>query len=106
MESTWPHLHPVPDAAIPARAPLTSPHTAAPPRTVLLWDPHPDRLQIVSRLIAACGARPCGLPAAATLPHTGDACRCPLAVVALGGGSPPRPPWVAHTPRLPRHGGR
>src|SRR5215831_6677459 len=104
MESTRPCLHPVPDSAIPELTPLSLPYAAAAPGTILLWDPQPARLQTVSRIIAACGAQPCWLSEAFTIPHAGHPCHCPLVVVALGGYPPPDQPTLAHIRRLRQHG--
>src|SRR5262249_28097129 len=88
MESTGPRLHPAPGSTIPDLAPLTPPHVSAPPWSVMLWDPQPDRLLVVSRIISACGAWPYWIPEACTISQAGGSCRCHLAIVALGGGPP------------------
>jgi transcriptional regulator with GAF, ATPase, and Fis domain len=74
--------------------------------SVLLWDPHPDRRRVVSRLIAACGAQPSWLPETCTIPQGGGSSRCPLAVVALGGSPPPGQLDLEHIRRLKQHGCR
>jgi transcriptional regulator with GAF, ATPase, and Fis domain len=104
MESTQPRLHPVPGATVPERAPLTAPHAAAAHGPVMLWDPRPARLHVVSRLISACGARPWWIREASTIPHVVRSCRCPLAVVALGGGPPPGQLALEHIRSLKRQG--
>ena len=56
METGQPHAWSVPGPALPR---LTAPDlrdTSEPPWTVLLWDPRPARLEVVSHLIVACGA--------------------------------------------------
>ena len=66
--------------------PLTEwslPHAPKTPCTVLMHDPRPTRLQVVSRIISECGSRPRGIEAAATIPQNVLSYSCNLAVVAL-----------------------
>src|SRR5512145_2976817 len=83
MEGTAPRLHPAPGSTIPGLVPLP-PHASASHRNVMLWDPQPDRLLVVSRIIAACGAWPRWIPEVCSLPQAGGFCRCRFAVIALG----------------------
>jgi len=55
----------------------------------MLWDPQPDRLLIVSRIVSAYGAWPYWIPETFTIPQARGSGCCPLAIVALGEGSPP-----------------
>ena len=72
------------DSAIPHVAEPAPPYTTEPPWTVLLWDPRPSRLQGVSRIIAACGARLRYNEEVAALPQVEGSYAWALAVVALG----------------------
>src|SRR4030095_6434917 len=58
--------------------------TSKPAWTVLLWDPRPARLQVVSRLIVACGTRLQCNDEVSAIPQVESSRSCALAVVALG----------------------
>ena len=84
METRQPHAWSAPGSALPRLAAPDLPDTSEPPWTVLLWDPRPARLQVVSRLIAACGARLRCNDEVSAIPQVESSRGCALAVVALG----------------------
>jgi DNA-binding NtrC family response regulator len=104
MGGIAPRLHLAPGSTIPGSTPLTTPHASASHRNVMLWDPQPDRLLVVSRIIAACGAWPRWIPEACSLPQAGGFCRCRFAVVALGEGLSPGQPDLENIRSLKRQG--
>src|SRR5262245_52333622 len=59
------------------------PDTPVPPWTVFLWDSRPARLQRVSQIIAACGARLRCNDELSAIPQIESFHACALAVVAL-----------------------
>jgi DNA-binding NtrC family response regulator len=84
VETRQPHVRLALDSAIPHVAEPAPPYTTEPPWTVLLWDPRPSRLQCVSRIIAACGARLRYNEEVSALPQVEGSYAWALAVVALG----------------------
>ena len=64
------------------------PHAPMTPWTVLIYDPRPVRLQVVSHIVLECGSRPRGIEAAAIIPQSMLSCSCNLAVVALSSYPP------------------
>ena len=83
METRQPHAWFTGDTALPQVAELAPPYTTKPPWTVLLWDPRPSRLEVVSRLIATCGARLQCNDEVSTIPQVESLRGCALAMVAL-----------------------
>ena len=88
METRQPHAWSAPGSARPRLADRTCETRPSLPWTVLLWDPRPARLQVVSQIIAACGARLRCNDEVSAIPQV-ECSRCALAVVALG--TCPRP---------------
>jgi len=84
MKPTSPRSSSAPDSAPPKLTHPNPPQPSMSPCTVLLWDPRPSRLQLISRLVLDCGARPhCIEEPEAVAPGECSRC-CTLAVVALG----------------------
>ena len=71
------------DSYIPSPRTPGSWHTPNPRWTIMVWDPHPSRFQLVSHIIAACGARACQVEGFSALRHAEPRQRGHLAVVAL-----------------------
>ena len=84
MGTRQPRAWSAPGPALPR---LTAPDlrdTSEPPWTILLWDPRPARLEVVSRLIVTCGARLRCNDEVSAIPQVESSRGCALAVVALG----------------------
>src|SRR5262249_41726052 len=89
------------------RPPASAPQdAAAPPWTVLLRDPRPARLQYVSSIIAACGARLRYNEEVFALPQGEGSCTWALAVVALATSPAPGDLDVEALRHLKRQGFR
>jgi hypothetical protein len=69
METRQPHVWSGLGSALPCPVAPDLPDTPAPPWTVILWDSRPARLQGVSQIIAACGARVQGNAEVSLGPH-------------------------------------
>jgi DNA-binding NtrC family response regulator len=89
MESMRPHSWSAPDSGTLQRTALDTPNTSAPQGTVLIWDPRDARLQLISRIVSACGARPRWVEELSAIPQVEFFCGCNLAIVALGACPPP-----------------
>src|SRR4029453_19374325 len=84
METRQPHPWSAPDSGLPRLAAPGLRDTSEPPWTVLLWDPRPARLEVVSHLIVTCGARLQCNDEVSAIPQVENSRSYALAVVALG----------------------
>jgi DNA-binding NtrC family response regulator len=84
MERMRPRSWSAPGSGAPHLADLDPPSKSDLQRTVLMWDPRESRLQLISRIVAECGARPRWVEELSAIPQMEFSCRCNLAVVALG----------------------
>src|SRR5262245_886790 len=84
MERMRPRSWLAPDSGALHRADLDTPNKSDPQWTVLMWDPRQSRLQLISRIVSECGARPCWVDELLALPPVEFFWGCNLAVVALG----------------------
>jgi transcriptional regulator with PAS, ATPase and Fis domain len=89
MESTQPHAWSDLLARPPHVADLPSRRKAAPPCTVLVWDPRGSRHPLIAHVLSECGARPRRLEGLAAVQQVERACGCHLAVVALSASPSP-----------------
>ena len=106
METRQPHTWAAPGSVLPHQMASDLRYTSEPPWTVLLWDPQPSRFQGVSRIIAACGARPQCYAEVSATPQVESPHPCALAVVALGACSLPGDLGVEAIRSLQRKGFR
>jgi DNA-binding NtrC family response regulator len=84
MESMRPRSWSAPGSGAPHLADLDPSSKSDLLWTVLMWDPRESRLQLISRIVAECGARPRWVDGLSAIPQIESSCRCNLAVVALG----------------------
>jgi DNA-binding NtrC family response regulator len=84
MERMRPRSWSAPGSGAPHLADLDPPSKSDPEWTVLMWDDRESRLQLISRIVAECGARPRWVEGLSAIPQVEFSCRCNLAVVALG----------------------
>ena len=92
METRQPHTWLAPDSALPPLAEPDLRDISELPWTILLWDPRPARLHVVSRLIAACGAHLRCNEEVSAIAQVECSRDCALAVVALGACPSPSDP--------------
>src|SRR5919108_2276050 len=84
MERMRPRSWSAPGAGARHLADLDLPNKADPQRTVLTWDARQSRLQLISRIVCECGARPRWVEGLVAIPQVEFSSGCNLAVLALG----------------------
>ena len=58
MERTQPPSPSAPESVLPPLGDLALQHDIDPQWTVLIWEPQPTRLQLITRIVSDCGAQP------------------------------------------------
>lgn len=89
MESTQPHARSDLLPSPPHLADLPSRNKAAPPCTVMVWDPRWSRHPLIGQVLSECSARPRPLEGLIAVQQVERSRWCHLAVVALGASPSP-----------------
>jgi len=84
VESTQPHARSDLLSSPPHLADLPSRNKAAPPCTVMVWDPRGSRYSLISHVLSECSARPRRLEGLIAVRQVERSRWCHLAVVSLG----------------------